>query len=553
MKNYIKQVLGVFALLLVFSACQEEDATFGDIVTPTNLMVDYAIEGQDGTNLNGDGSGLVDFTATAEGAISYKYVFSDNTNYNSASGELTKRFSSNGVNTYTVTVIANGTAGVTTSTTFEVTVFSSFSDDEAVQMLTGGTSKTWYWAASEPGHLGLGPNDQAYEDGSHTFAAWYQAVAFEKSESCMYDTELTYTLNGDIVTFEQVNVTDMAFIQGLYAAEFGFGDEGCYPFDVTGVKTVSFGPANSVATVDGNYRGTAMTYSDGGFMGFYAGSSDYEIIELTDNRMVVRVQQANEPLFAWYHTFTTTTIADQSGGGSGGTDFTNLVWSDEFDTDGAPDAANWSYNIGTGDNGWGNAEAQYYTDRADNVKVENGMLKITAKAESYSGSDYTSARIVSEGNFDFTYGKVEVRAKLPSGGGTWPAIWMLGSDYATNSWPGCGEIDIMEHVGNDQGTIHATLHYPGNSGGNGNTGSTTLSDALDEFHVYSVVWSDTSIDFYIDENTTPFHSVANDSGLPFNSDFFLILNVAMGGNFGGAIDGAFTESTMEVDYVRVYQ
>ncbi|GLB52794.1 hypothetical protein NBRC110019_18340 [Neptunitalea chrysea] len=552
MRKYIKQLIGLFSIVLLFSNCQEEDATFGPILTPTNLVIDYEIQGVDASNIDGDGSGIVNFTTTADNAISYKYIFSDNTNYTSVSGELEKQFAINGVNTYTVTVVANGTGGVTTSTTTEVTVYSSFSDDEAIAYLTGGSSKTWYWAASEVGHLGLGPNDQVYDDGAHTFSNWYSAVAFEKSGSCMYDAEFEFAVSGDLVTFEQTNPTGMAFIQGLYASDLGLGEEGCYDFDIDGVKTVSFSPSNSIATEDGGYRGTTMTYSDGGFMGFYAGSSEYEIISLTENRLMVRVVQGNEPLYAWYHIFTTTPVADQ-GGSSGTVDYTNLVWSDEFDTDGAPDTTKWSYDLGTGTNGWGNLEEQYYTDSSDNVTVENGVLKITAKAESYMGSSYTSARLKTEGNFEFTYGKVEVRAKLPEGGGTWPAIWMLGADYATNTWPACGEIDIMEHVGNDQGTIHATLHYTGNSGGNGVTGSTTVSDASSAYHLYSAVWSEDSIQFFIDDDTTPFHSIDIDSSLPFNSDFFLILNVAMGGNFGGTIDSSFSESTMEIDYVRVYQ
>ncbi len=551
MKNYIKQIISYCFLVLLFANCQEEDATFGAIVAPSNLTIEYDIQGVATDTPDGDGSGIVNFTATADNAISYKYVFSDNTDYSSASGALTKQFATNGTITYMVTVIANGTGGVTTSSTIEVTVYSSFSDDEAVELLTGGSSKTWYWAASEAGHLGLGPNT-ASDEGYHTWAYWYAAAVNEKSETCLYDGVFTFALDGDNVTFEQTNETGEAFFQGLYASELGYGDEGCYEYDFTGVKNVAFSPSNSIATEDGGYRGTTMTYSDGGFMGFYAGTSEYEIISLTENRLAVRIIQANETSYAWYHIFTTTPV-DEQGGGSGTVDYTDLVWSDEFETDGAPDSSKWSYDIGTGDNGWGNAEAQYYTSESDNVIVEDGVLKITAKAESYSGSSYTSARLKTEDNFEFTYGKVEVRAKLPSGGGTWPAIWMLGADYDTNTWPACGEIDIMEHVGNDEGNVSATLHYTGNSGGDGITASTTVSDATSAYHVYSVVWSEESIDFYIDDATTPFQSVANDASLPFNSDFFLILNVAMGGNLGGAIDADFTESSMEIDYVRVYQ
>jgi beta-glucanase (GH16 family) len=229
-------------------------------------------------------------------------------------------------------------------------------------------------------------------------------------------------------------------------------------------------------------------------------------------------------------------------------DYTTLKFSDEFNIDGAPDPAKWSYDLGTGDGGWGNGEAQTYTNSSDNVIVAGGNLKITAKKV---GSGYTSSRLKSEGKYKFTYGKVEVRAKLTTGAGTWPAIWMLGSDYATNTWPGCGEIDIMEYKGSEPNKIHGTLHYPAVSPGAGNTNSTTIVNAASEFHIYKTIWTPTSVKIYVDDKL--FHSVANDNSLPFNKDFFLILNVAMGGTFGGAIDPAFTQSSMEIDYVRVYQ
>lgn len=183
--------------------------------------------------------------------------------------------------------------------------------------------------------------------------------------------------------------------------------------------------------------------------------------------------------------------------------------------------------------------------------MSDGTLKITAKAQSVGGSNYTSARLKSENKFEFTYGKVECRAKLPVGAGTWPAIWLLGQNYATNIWPACGEIDIMEHRGYDPNRIHGSLHFPGNFGGNANTNTTVISNVSSQFHVYKVLWTPASIKFYVDN--TLFHSFANSGSVPFNSDFFLILNVAMGGTFGGPIDPNFTESSMEIDYIRVYQ
>ena len=226
----------------------------------------------------------------------------------------------------------------------------------------------------------------------------------------------------------------------------------------------------------------------------------------------------------------------------------SLVWSDEFNTAGPPDASKWGYDIGAG--GWGNAELQYYTNRTDNAVVSGGTLKIIAKAENFSGSAYTSARLLTKNKFSFKYGKVEISAKLPAGGGTWPATWMLGDNVSTVSWPACGEIDIMEHVGNQLNKIYGTLHHPGHSGANGDGSTLTISNATTAFHKYTLEWSSTIIKFLVDD--VAFYTFANAAGLPFNQNFFLIFNVAMGGNFGGAVDPAFVSATMEIDYVRVY-
>lgn len=227
-----------------------------------------------------------------------------------------------------------------------------------------------------------------------------------------------------------------------------------------------------------------------------------------------------------------------------------IAWSDEFSNTGLPDVNKWAYDIGTGTGGWGNNELQYYTNRLENAFCENGVLKIKAIKENYAGSAYTSARLVTRGKFDFKYGRVEVRAKLPAGVGTWPAVWMLGTNISTVGWPACGEIDIMEHRGSDINKIHTSLHYPGRSGGNPVTNTKVISNATTEFHLYRVDWSSTSIEFYIDNQVV--FTVANTSSIPFNHSFYLLMNVAMGGNFGGSVDPAFSNAMMEVDYIRVY-
>lgn len=225
------------------------------------------------------------------------------------------------------------------------------------------------------------------------------------------------------------------------------------------------------------------------------------------------------------------------------------VWSDEFNINGVPDPSKWTYDLGAG--GWGNSELQYYTNRPSNVIVQNGVLKITAIKESYSGSNYTSARIKSQGLYSFTYGRVEISAKLPSSVGTWPALWMLGSNITNTAWPACGEMDIMEQKGNELNKIYGTVHYPGHSGGGGIGNTLTIANSSTQFHKYTLDWSAVAIKMYVDK--VLYLTVPNTSSLPFNQNFFFILNVAMGGTFGGNIDPAFTSDSMEVDYIRVYK
>ncbi|CAH0998864.1 hypothetical protein LEM8419_00179 [Neolewinella maritima] len=542
-------------LALTLLGCEQEDYAFGDIQAPTNLQVDVEVVGESAATPNGDGSGTVIFTATADNAITYKYVFSDGTEELAPSGRLTKRFSQVGTNTFQVTVVASGTAGVSTTATTEVTVESTFSDAEAVQLLAGDGSKTWYWAADEPGQLGVGQNDGNADQ--NYFANYYQAAPFEKDgaaeSQCLYEDELVFSRDGDRL-FYTLNNFGMTYFNAAYQSVAGgsAGFDFCYDYTVQDdPQLVALSPSESVVAangIPGQTRGTLLNFTEGGFMSYYIGASTYEILSLTENRLVVRAEQGDNPALAWYHVFTTTKPAQ----GTSGEEpvFEQLVWADEFDGTSLADTS-WSYDTGTGNNGWGNGESQFYTDREENLSVADGLLTITAQRENFSGSDFTSSRIVTENKFEFTYGRVEIRAKLPTGGGTWPALWMLGADYDTNTWPACGEIDIMEHVGNQQNRIFSSLHYPGNFGGNAATESTVVPTAEDEFHVYRAIWSESSIRFFVDDEL--YHTFNNSAGLPFDSDFFLIFNVAMGGNFGGAIDAAFQQSSMQVDYVRVYQ
>jgi beta-glucanase (GH16 family) len=235
-----------------------------------------------------------------------------------------------------------------------------------------------------------------------------------------------------------------------------------------------------------------------------------------------------------------------------------LVWSDEFNTGTRPDTTKWVYNIGTGSNGWGNNEAQYYTGDSTNARIENGNLIIEARKESKGGKNYTSARMITQGKASWTYGRMEIRAKLPKGVGTWPAIWMLGDNINTVGWPTCGEIDIMEHVGKEQDMVLWSTHSKLNnwSLGTQKTNKATIQGVSDTFHVYKIEWSKDYIQFFVDDKlcyTSPNEGKGSDY-YPFNAPQFLLLNLAIGGNLGGpTINDAIFPCRMEVDYVRVYQ
>ncbi|PRX48106.1 family 16 glycosylhydrolase [Salegentibacter salegens] len=548
MKNIIKTSLAVLTLVF-FSACSNDDYDIGDITTPSNLNVTANVVGQTEEMPNGDGSGAVSFSASADNAMTYKFIYGDGFEEVSASGETTHSFNENGVNDYTVTVIASGTGGASSNMTTTVTVFSDFSDPETKELLTGGSSKTWYVAASQPAHLGVGPS------GGEGFTApiYYAAAPFEKAgadvSSCFYTDELTFSLNENDNIVYNYNNNGLTFVNVAYTGDFG-GDgseDQCLDFSNTGDFSASLSPSTSGLPEDAT-TGTVINIAGGGTMSYYVGSSSYEVLNITPTTMDVRVIPGNDPALAWYLKFTTSQGGEEEEPEEFQTEYENLVWEQDFDTDGPVDSSIWNFEIGN-NNGWGNQEAQYYTE--DNALIEGGNLVITAKAEDTNEFDYSSSRITTKDNFEFQYGRVEARAKLPEGAGTWPAIWMLGSNFDEVGWPETGEIDIMEHVGNQQDIVHGTLHYPGRSGGNADGGSVEVPGVSDEFHTYTMEWSPERILFLVDGEV--YHTYANNPDSPFNKDFFIILNVAMGGTFGGEIDPAFEESSMEIDYIRVYQ
>jgi beta-glucanase (GH16 family) len=236
-----------------------------------------------------------------------------------------------------------------------------------------------------------------------------------------------------------------------------------------------------------------------------------------------------------------------------------LVWADDFEADGAPDPAKWVWDTHANKTGWYNNELQYYAkDRPENAHVENGRLIITARKEpltdeaDHGGQAYTSARLITQGQASWTYGYYEIRAKLPCGKGSWPAIWMLG---ANRGWPDGGEIDIMEHVGNTPDMVHGTIHNRGTAGTHGDGGSIRLPTACTQFHTYQLTWTPEALDIAVDGK--PVHRYAKkgktEAGWPFDAPQFLLLNLAVGGAMGGKVDDAIFPIAFEVDYVRIYQ
>ena len=248
-----------------------------------------------------------------------------------------------------------------------------------------------------------------------------------------------------------------------------------------------------------------------------------------------------------------------------------LVWKEEFNYAGLPDPAKWSYEVGH----IRNNEQQYYTNaRKENVWVSNGVLAITGRKESYQNefysnekttwktkdatAQYTSASINTLGKVGWKYGRIEVKAKLPYGGGIWPAIWMMGTNRSEVGWPKCGEIDIMEFIGNHPNDIYGTIHFPDPvMKGNKSNGNKVIAENLNsDFHVYAIEWNEQTIDLYFDNNK--YHSFSIDAaGLgdenPFRKPFYLLLNLAMGANWPGPIDDSVLPQQFLVDYVRVYE
>jgi beta-glucanase (GH16 family) len=234
-----------------------------------------------------------------------------------------------------------------------------------------------------------------------------------------------------------------------------------------------------------------------------------------------------------------------------------LAWSEEFNYNGLPDSNKWAYDVGG--HGWGNNELQYYTKaRLKNVEVSNGTLKLKVIKEKMENREYTSARLVTKGKAEFTYGKIEIKAKLPPGRGLWPAFWMLGTNIGQVHWPKCGEIDIMEHVGFEQDSVFGTVHTKSYNHivGTQKGKKAFIENPYSDYHRFSIEWTPDKMDFFVDN--TLYNHIENEHKTidewPFDNPFYILLNIAVGGNLGGqkGIDESVFPAALEVDYIRVY-
>ncbi len=559
-----KLILTFSILFVLIYSCQEDDVTFGDVVAPTNLQVQVEVAS--------DQSGNVTIIPTAENAINFHVFFIESQDpiiVTESGGQANFRYTQPGQFTQVITIVAFGTGGASSSATVTIDLDVNLSIDplilEAlVGASSGSSSKQWIWDSTNAGHFGVG-------DPAENFPNFFSAAP-NQLNGCLYDDSLTFSHDGQGNFIYNVATSGTTFINWAEVTRF-FPDASPNQFEDE-CRNINDQIATDADTdfviITDETTGVSTLRVTNSTLSYWSGAMEYEIVELTVGRLTVRgIQEPFDPPgapLAWYHTFVPANGGDEGDGGEfncddGGStgDMGNgnndvLVWADEFDVDGPPCDANWQYDIGTGENGWGNGELQYYTDRPENIIVEDGLLKIRAVRENLNGSEYTSARINSKDLYEFEYGRVEIRAKLPTGGGTWPALWLLGADIDTNPWPGAGEIDMMEHIGNQQDRIFSTLHFEGMSGADGPGDSFIVDGVSEEFHVYEMIWTPAQIRLIVDGNINFIFFISGEiPTVTYNKEFFFLMNVAMGGSFGGNIDPNFQESTMEVDYIRVYQ
>ena len=521
---------------LLFSCSGEEPSddsgpTDPEQVIPTNLVLDIEIVGSNSQNSNGDGSGLVRFKATANNAVNYSFRFGTGDSEESSSGSVEYTYTQAGNHSYNINVLAYSSTNDFISISENIEVYVAVqSDPDLSNVLTGGSQKSWKVNAAYDAHFSNGENQFKYP-------TWWEASAFSKSNSGFYDDKFIFKSDGTYIHETNGDVYGKA----NYLNQT-FGNTGQPVNGSNEIEKYSLSNYQTTFSVVKENNENKLSFQDKGFVGFFVGQHEFTIECYDNNNLFIRaLDDQNRAWYIWLTDQEVSTVPSKD-------IFTNLVWQEEFNYNGKIDSNKWVYEIR---DQWYNQELQATTDRLDNVIVQDGKLRIIAKRENYNGKSFTSGRIKSNGKFDFTYGRVDIRAKLPGEKGTWPALWLLGSNYDDIDWPKCGEIDIMEHAGNRLNKIQGTVHHP-DKHGSGDGGETNeYSNVSTDFNIYSVVWTEKGVTFLV--NDKPFHIVGNSCALPFNWDFFLIINIAMGGTFGGSVPDSFVSDIMEVDYVRVYQ
>ena len=533
----IMKSINLFFLLIIFISCSSGSSEDGSNpidspteIIPSNLNFTATVVGLNSSNPNGDGSGIVKFTATAINAISYSFRFGTGDSKTST-GSAEYTYNEVGTKTYNIKVIAYSSTNNYISLDKTITVYvKSESEQTLLELLAGDSSKTWKVNSAQDAHFSNGIQDKRY-------STYWEAYAFSKANTGFYDDEFTFNVNG---TYSH-KTNETVFGKGTHLNEdFGTTSQSS---NVNG-EIENYPLSNYETTFSAKKEDDLdkLEFGKKGFVGFYVGEHNYTI-ECYDSENIY-LRTVDDQDLAWYVWLTTKNVLDISPKDQ----FANLVWSDEFDYTGAIDSDKWVHEVG--DN-WYNNEVQSYTGRLDNSKVEDGKLKIIAKKEAYNGNNYTSARIISNTKKDFKYGRVDIKAKIPGKKGTWPALWLLGSNFNSVTWPACGEIDILEAAQSNNFKVQSTVHHPDNYGEGDSHISNDYSDITETFHVYSLVWTKQALTFYVDDK--PHHLVGNSCALPFNWNQFIILNVAMGGTMGGEIASDFDSDVMEIEYVRIYQ
>ena len=541
-KNFIKNIskiglikfLFLFHLLLSCSGSSTEEGGSGSVdpvdIMPSNLTLSIELVGSNSDHPHGDGNGVVKFTANATNGVSYSFRFGTG-DEKTSSGSVEYTYDKQGTSTYNIKVLAYSSTNNFISLDKSLTIYvRPDSDQTLLELLAGSSSKTWKINAAQDAHFSNGVADKKY-------STYWEAYAFSKASSGFYDDEYIFNVNG---TYKHKTNKTIFGKAGHLTNDFGSTSQSAnssgeienYPLDDY--------QTTFVAKKDGDLN--KLEINGKGFIGFYVGEHNYTI-ECHDSENIY-LRSLDDQDIAWYVWLTSSTVSEKDPKDQ----FSNLIWSDEFDVDGALDTKKWVHEVG---DSWYNNEVQSYTSRLDNSKVEDGKLKIIAKKESYNGNNYTSARIISNTKKDFTYGRVDIKAKIPGRKGTWPALWLLGSNFKSVTWPACGEIDILEASQSNNFKVQSTVHHPDNYGEGDSHISDDYNDITEVFHIYSLVWTKQAMTFYVDDK--PYHIVGNSCALPFNWNQFIILNVAMGGNMGGEIATDFVSDTMEIDYVRIYQ